>query len=100
MTTAVTGKTDKGTEAGSTWWVILVVLALCLLLIIGVMWYVRRRRDATPGMDKEAQQYKEVPMNDYTQDPMTQETNNPIIKNQEPVNTENPPKPVEQQTEA
>ena len=84
---------------------IIVVLALCVLIIIGIMWYVRRRRDATGGGggDCETQKYKEVPMNDYTQDPMAQqtaETNSPIIKNLEPVTTEDPPKPVEPKTEA
>ena len=86
------------------WCIIIVVLVLCILVIIGVMWYVKRKKDAPQGGDCEQQQYKEVPMNDYTQDPMTQqqtaETNSPIIKNQEPVNTEEPPKPVEQQTQA
>ena len=86
-------------------WVIIVVLVLCVFIIIGVMWYVRRRRDATGGggTDCEAQQYKKVLMNDYTQEQIAQrtaETISPIIKNQEPVNTEDLSKPVEQQMES
>ena len=49
------------------------------------MWYVRRRRDATGGggNDCEDPKYKQVPMNEYTQEPEAQqtvETNSPIIK--------------------
>ena len=86
-------------------WVIIVVLVLCVFIIIGVMWYVRRRRDVTGGDGRncEAPQYKEVPMNDYTQEPIAQQTAeiiSPIYKNQKPVNTEDLSKPVEQQMES
>ena len=80
------------------------ILAICVLIVIAVLWYVRRRRDATGGggTDCEAQQYKQVPMNEYTQEPASQQTvatHSPIIKNQETVKTEEAPKQVEKQTE-
>ena len=51
-----TGTADP-TKTEESSWVIIVVVALIVFISIGVMWYVRRRRDATgsSGTDCEAQ---------------------------------------------